>query len=217
MARKPTYEALEQRVKIMKYISHSLFFLLTVFCVFTSPANSSERIIKVSLSKNPPLVFTDDKGEAQGIYIDVIKHIAREEEWTIQYVACKWHECQQKLQNGDIDLLMSIAYTEKRAQKFDFTEESVFNNWAYIYREPGSNIESIVDLEGQKVATVKDNIHSKGFVKALKSFNIQSEIIEVSDYPDVFRLIDEKKVSAGVVNRLNGLKYEAEFKPEKTR
>ena len=189
---------------------------LLVILGTTIPAFAQQNLLKVSLSKNVPLVFSDENGEAQGIYVDIIEHIAEEEGWTLQFVPCTWQECQQFLADGTIDLLMSVAYTEERAQKFDFTTTSVFNNWAYIYRHPGSQIESIADLQGKAVATVSGNILSQGLRDLLVSFDIQSDVVEVEDYPDVFRLVEEGTVAAGVANRLNGFKFEQQFNVEKT-
>lgn len=151
-----------------------------------------------------------------GFYVDIIEYIAEQEGWTLQFVPCTWQECQDFLADGSIDLLMSVAYTEERAQKFDFTSEFVFNNWAYIYRKPGSQIESVLDLEGKKVAGVRGNVYTEGFREMLQSFDIESEVVEVDDYPDMFRLLDVGVVDAGVANRVNGLKYESQFDVEKT-
>ncbi len=215
----PSWKELAQRHKIVKLIDIKLVITaisLASICLNASFGFSEERTIRVGLQKNPPLVFTNEKGTAKGIFVDVIEHIAAQEGWELHYLPCKWNECKRKLRAGDMDLLMAIAYSEERGKKFDFTSEQVFNNWAYIYRSPGADVESIVDLEGKKVATVKGNIHSKGFAKVLESFNIQTDTLEVDDYSDVFRLLDEGKVAAGVVSRLNWLKFEEKFKVEKT-
>ena len=165
----------------MKSKSFLFILLVVVFCFHAAIVSSNGRVVKVSLSKNPPLVFTDDKGEAAGIYVDIIRYIAKEEGWTLQFEPCKWRDCLLKLEDGDIDLLMSVAHTKERAEKFDFTAETVFNNWAYIYRKLDSDIESVIDLEGKKGATLRDNIHSKAFIKVIESFGIKSEIVDVDD------------------------------------
>ena len=74
------------------------------------------------------IFFTDDDGKPKGIYIDIIEYIAKKEGWTIQYVPGTWKECLERLERGEIDLLMSVAYTKERDLKFDFTEEPVFYN-----------------------------------------------------------------------------------------
>jgi len=193
-----------------------LYIFFPIVICFANPAASAKRVVTVALPKNPPLVFCDDKGETKGIFPDILGHIAKAEDWEIQYEPCNWNECQQNLQNGRIDLIMSIAYTKERAERFDFTGESVFNNWACIYQKPGSDIESVIDLQGKSIAAVKGNIHTRKITDLLGSFNIQSQIVKVGDYPDVFELIDQGKVDAGVVNRVNGMKYGKKYKAEKT-
>jgi len=183
----------------MKTKFYLFLLLVSVYCFHAPIASSVDRVVKVNLSKNPPLVFTDDKGEAAGIYVDIIKYIAKKEGWVLQFEPCKWRECLEKLEDGTIDFLMSVAYSEARGGKMDFTTETVFNNWAYVYRKPGSNIESVVDLDGKKVATLKGNVHSRAFVNVINSFGVNSEIVDVDDYIDVFRSIDDGSAVAGVV------------------
>ncbi|MCK5193994.1 MAG: transporter substrate-binding domain-containing protein, partial [Desulfobulbaceae bacterium] len=194
-----------------------LFFILAIILLFTpSTVLSDNRTIKVSQSKNPPLIFSDQEGNPQGIFVDIISEIASQEGWKLEFVPCTWSECQQKLETGELNLLMSVASSEERRAKFDFSEEQVFSNWGTIYRKSHSNLESIHDLEGEKIAVVKGNIHTKAFRNLLKEFSVESEIVEVKDYPDVAALVDAGNVSAGVFNRVNGLKYEGEFTLERT-
>ena len=200
----------------MKFKLYVLCLLLFASFSFTSNVYSNERTVKISITKNPPLVSKDDKGEAIGIYADIIKYIAKQEGWKLQFIPCAWQECQEMLEAGDIDLMMTIAFSEQRAKRFDFTKEPVFNNWASIYRKPLSEIESIVDLEGKKVAVAKGNIHTTKFLDLLKHFGLKAEIIEVDHYPDVFSMIEKGEAVAGVVTRLNGLKYEKIYDVEKT-
>ena len=196
---------------------HQIWILTFLFCLLLfSSAFAEPVIVKVSLSKNPPLVFTADNGKPSGIFIDIIEHIADEEGWTIQYVQGTWKECLGRLERGEIDILMSVAYTKERDLIFDFTSEPVFNNWGRVYAYPGSKIESIVDLEGKKVAGVRGNILTRKFVELLDSFDIESEVIEVDDYIDVFRVTQAGEVTAGLVNRVNGLKFESAYEVEKT-
>ncbi len=191
-------------------------FILALILLLPFGKGQASQTVKVVLSNNPPLSFTDEQGEPAGIYVDVINYIAEQEDWAIDFVPCKWQECQDKVKTGEIDLLMSVALTEKRSEIFSFTKESVFNNWAIIYRKPLSQIESIGDLEDERVAVGKGNIHTSAFISLIEQFGIDATVIEVGDYQDVVKAIDKGEASAGVLNRVNGIKFESEFDVEKT-
>lgn len=177
---------------------------------------SKDGMLKVGLTQNPPLVFPDDRGKARGLYVEIITHIADEEGWELQFVPCKWVDCQAQLAEGGIDLLMSVAYSEERALRFDFTTVPVFNNWAYVYQAVGAQIDSVLKLKGQKVAVVKGNIHSERFGELLQSFNIQSELLVIDSYPKAFELVASDDVVACVANRAIGMRYEKKFNVERT-
>ena len=116
--------------------------------IVPSPARSEARTVRIGLASNPPLIFTDESGQPAGIFVDILRHVAAAQDWKLEWVLCKWNACLAKLANAEIDLLSAVAYSDERARKFDFTLESVFNNWAVVMRTAGGEINSITDLEG---------------------------------------------------------------------
>ncbi len=66
-----------------------------------------------------------------------------------------WEKNLEKLEKAEIDLVLDIAESERRAEIFDFNKESVFSNWAIIYVQKNSQIQSILDLKGKKIAAMK--------------------------------------------------------------
>ena len=124
---------------------NKIYLLVILFFVTFSLFAENPRIIKVSLSDNSPLVFTDENGEPAGFFTDIIKFIASQESWELRFIPGTWRECLDRLENGNIDLLMSVAWSQERAGKFDFTVQPVINNWGQLLCNKGTNIESIVD------------------------------------------------------------------------
>ena len=49
---------------------------------------------------------------------------------------------------GDIDLLVGIAYTPERAKRFDYTSQTLINNWGVVYRNSAASVTSLADLQG---------------------------------------------------------------------
>ena len=43
--------------------------------------------------------------------------------WKFEYVKCDWSNCFDKLENGEIDIMGDISYTDERAQKMLFPDE----------------------------------------------------------------------------------------------
>ncbi|HEO66152.1 MAG TPA: diguanylate cyclase, partial [Spirochaetes bacterium] len=120
----------------------------------------------------------------------------------LEYVQGPWKNVYTKLKKGDIDLLVGIAYSEKRAKLFDFTTETLVNNWGIIYRQPDAQISSMFDLKGKRLALMKGAIHSKVLKRLLKQFNIEFILLEVDTFEDVLKAVDEGYADAGAINRL---------------
>ncbi len=166
---------------------------------------AKEATITVGVYQNPPLVFYDDPQRPEGLFIDLLKYIARKENLRLRYRACNWSECLGLLKKGRIDILPAIAYSKQRSRWALFTDEDVIVNWAVICRKKGSNINSIPDLKGKSVAILKDDVYTEPFVDLITSFELYPGIQFFESYEEIFKALSEGKVDAGVVNRL----YEA--------
>ncbi len=192
--------------KFFKFLITIQFFNIILFS--TSYAGQT---VKVGIYQNFPLCFTDEQGEAQGIYIDVLAHIAKNEGWKIEYTAKNWNECLELLKLRKIDLMCGIAYTEKRARHYFFNKENVMVDWGQVYLPKGSGIQSIIDLHGKKVATMEKGILLPSFRKLMEQFDITCRFIRVKDPHDVFKKIEQGSADAGTALRLYGLKFERQY------
>ena len=175
-----------------------------------------EGTVKVGVYDNAPIVFQDEEGNFRGFSVEVLEHIASKENWDLEYVFGTWPECLARLEKGQIDIQVYIAYSKERARKYDFTHEPLLSNWGTIYAWPGSGIETIFDLEGKTVALLSKAIHATAFKKLIKDFGIQLNIMDVDNHASGFRLVGEKKADAVVVNRVFGLTNAKNYNIEKT-
>jgi ABC-type amino acid transport substrate-binding protein len=97
--------------------------LLALLLVFALPVFAGAgQTIRVGYEQNHPIASTANDGTAQGIMVDVIQEVARREGWTMQFVPRIWQECLDNLEAGRIDLLVGIAYTPERAEKYSFNK-----------------------------------------------------------------------------------------------
>lgn len=170
------------------------------------------RTVKVGIFDNKPIVYQDEKGLPTGFSLDVLQSIATEENWKLEYVHGQWAKVLEKLEKGEIDLLVGIAYTAERSQRFHFTEQTLLSNWGSVYRARNADVTSLLDLRGKRVALMKNSIHSKVFRGLLEHFDIEYIPVEATDYHAVLRVVEQGKADVGVINRLfsivNGSQYD---------
>ncbi len=115
--------------------------------------------------------------------------------------------------------MVDVAYSDKRALLFDFNSVEVLNNWGILYVQSGSSIDSIDDLEGKNVATMKGSIHTDGDngIKSLTAqWNVKCNFIELPDYTSVLEYVDSGQADVGVVNRIFGLTHEEDYSIQRT-
>jgi hypothetical protein len=170
--------------------------------------------VRVGVYENPPKIYFDDGGELQGIWTDVVNHVAEEEDWNIEYVLGSWPDNLLWLETGEVDMLMDVAYTVERDQIYEYADESLLVSWSTIYASGEGAVDSILDLDGAKIAVLKGSsnyVGQQGIRATLRSFGLDAEFIEMDDYDEVFGALDLDLADAGVVNRFYGQSHEADF------
>ncbi|MCB2180857.1 MAG: transporter substrate-binding domain-containing protein [Desulfobulbaceae bacterium] len=188
-----------------------IFFIpLFAFPVFAAP-KGIHPLIKVAVFPLEPLNFTDQNGEAKGLNPDIIREIAREEEWTVEFVPGSWAEGLSRLQSEEIDLMTTIAYSPERAEKMDFSHEPVTDIWGQIFTQPGKNINTILDLNGRHVAIMSQDINGQNFIKTAEKFGVVCKTIEFPTHNAIFEAIKDGKVIAGVAPQHFGLRHAADY------
>jgi PAS domain S-box-containing protein len=183
-----------------------------VLAFFANPISvSAETNIKVGVYQNRPLLFKDNDGKIKGIFADILDYIANEEDWNIEYVNGSWPQGLQNLKSADIDILGAIAYSQERKQDYDFTYENALTNWGQIYVNKHSDIESILDLRGRKIAVLQNDVYFINLRNLVRQFGINCRFIEAFEYEDVLKLVEIGKCDAGLVNYLYGHQFERDY------
>ena len=130
---------------------------LTIFLIvnYNPVSRVYDLELKAGFYDNNPKIYKNDDGKVVGIFPDLLKNIADKERWKIEWVEGSWTECLQRLENGEIDIMVDVAYSEDRAELYDFNNVEILNNWGIVYIEKSSVIDSLDDLNGTIVAVMK--------------------------------------------------------------
>lgn len=199
-------------------ILYFLFVLLS-FCLVGLTETPASREIRVGAYENAPKIYTGSDGTVTGFWPTLLNEIALKENWKIVWVHCAWEECLQKLEKGEIDIMPDVGLTASRQQTLAFSNEVVLTSWARLYVPQGSTIQTILDLEGKKVAGLEGSLNFDGpeGIKVLaKNFGVNATFINKESYQEVFQAIQSHEADAGVTNKDFGDVNERAFQLERT-
>ena len=186
-----------------------LLFVLVFFCLISCAvlADKDSRVFRVGVFPLEPLNFVDSSGEASGLNTDLIKEAFKESARHPVFVPGSWNECYERLQNGEIDLMTTVALSPERQEIMDFSHEPVVLIWGQVFTSPGSGINNILDLRGKTVAIMKKDINGQNFIDTLASFGGRCNIIELATHHEVFDAVARGEAVAGVAPQHFGLRF----------
>jgi len=147
-----------------------------------------------------PFEYLDEKGEARGFDIDILRAVAEVMGLKIDIRLGPWEEVRDELGEGRIDALAGMRYSEERDIVFDFSAPYLINTSAVFVRK-GSPIRTLKDLEGKEILVQRGDIMDD-FVRKME---FSSKIISVGDQIQALRLLSSGKHDAALCNRLAGL------------
>ena len=159
-----------------------IIFLLIPLC---TPA-AAARDVRVANTELKPSLFTNDQGEPAGFFVDVIEDIARQEGWNVIWISGSLTESWGRLDAGEIDIMPAVTSTPERLKSYDFGNESALSVWSQVYARPGSGINTILDLEGKRVATVRGAQSGAGFLDYAKKFGVNVTMLDMDTPVAVF-------------------------------
>jgi len=174
------------------------------------------RIVRVGIYENRPKVFTDDNGQARGLFIDLFAEMAKKEGWKPEYIPCQWSDCLQALKDGRIDLMPDVAYSRKRDKHFDFHRVPVADSWSRLYSSHGQPIHSMSELNGKRVALLQGSIQQTEFALMMHGFGFDVTMVPTESYKESFRLAQSGEVDAAVANHFFGDYFHREYDLIKT-
>ncbi|WP_459996016.1 HD domain-containing phosphohydrolase [Marinitoga arctica] len=163
----------------------------------------------IGIYNNPPLVYYENN-KAEGFCVEILKEIAKKERFNLKYEYGKFIALYEKLKNGEIDILVDIAYSKERENFILFNQENVFTNWGNIYSYD-KDLDSILKLKDKTVAVAEKDIYyvgEEGIKKLSEKFHLNIKFLELKTYEEVIKAVKNKIAYAGVISRAyNGEKY----------
>ncbi|MGQ4277412.1 EAL domain-containing protein [Pseudidiomarina sp. E22-M8] len=164
----------------------------------------AQTTIKVGAYENPPKVTVAESGELSGVFGDLLYEIAEREGWQIEVIPCRWSECLAMLAAGDLDIMPDVALTEIRDKNYIFNELPVLHSWSQLYTLDDRSINNLLELDGLRVAVLRDAVQGPYLRELIINFGINVEFMQVGTFDEGFAAVLAGRADAVAVNHFYG-------------
>lgn len=200
----------KNRFPVVQWLRWVLLLLL-VLSLGVFPARAENPVVKVGVYENAPKVFINESAKPAGIFIDIIEYIAAAEGWKLEYVSGTWAEGLDRLEREEIDLMPDVAFTAEREKKFSFHKIQVLSSWFQAYARKGSGLQSILDLNGKRIAILEQSVQQEAFIRFSRGFGLNVTLVSVPDYKTMFEMVARGDADAAVTNQFYGAMHAGKY------
>lgn len=113
----------------------------------------------------PPYEFIDKDGQPAGYNVELTLAIAEVMGMRVEFRLGGWSEVRKALQEGTVDVLQGMSWSEERLAEVDFSSPHTIVNHAVFARRDSPQVNSLDELAGRSVAVHRGGIMHDYLVK----------------------------------------------------
>ena len=163
-----------------------LLLLPALFPVKAAAETVPAKVVRVGLFGDT-FNYVNEKGIRKGYGYELLQTLSGYTGWQVEYVTCDWSDCFEKLENGEIDIMGAISYTEDRAEKMLFSDEPMGEEKYYLYADLSRADISASDyktLNGKKVGVLMGTEPEVMLTEWEEKYGLKTEHVNVSNNED---------------------------------
>ena len=173
-----------------KSVCAMLSLLLLLSAVLPVKAAAETALVKVVRvgSFEDTFNYCNEKGARKGYGYELLETLSGYTGWQFEYVTCDWSDCFEKLENGEIDIMGGISYTEDRAEEMLFSDEPMGEEKYYLYADLSRADISASDfktLDGKKIGVVMGTEPEVMLTEWEEKHGIKTEHVNIYNNEDV--------------------------------
>ena len=166
----------------------SLLLLLSVVLPVKAAAETAPvKVVRVG-SFEDTFNYVNEKGARKGYGYELLQTLSGYTGWQFEYVTCDWSDCFEKLENGEIDIMGGISYTEDRAEEMLFSDEPMGVEKYYLYADLSRADISASDyktLNGKKIGVLMGTEPEVMLTEWEEKYDLKTEHVNISNNEDV--------------------------------
>ena len=177
-----------------------LLLLSAVLPVKAAAETAPAKVVRVG-SFEDTFNYVNEKGARKGYGYELLETLSGYTGWQFEYVTCDWSDCFEKLENGEIDIMGDISYTEDRAEEMLFSDEPMGKEKYYLYADlsradiSASNFKT---LNGKKIGVLMGTEPEVMLTEWEEKYGLKTEHVNISNNEDVKQKLANHEVDCFV-------------------
>ena len=184
------------------FVILGIWMMLSVHCQAAETNNDEKQpqTIRVG-SFEDTFNYVDKNGVRRGYGYELMQALAGYTGWKFEYVKCDWSDCFDKLENGEIDIMGDISYTDERAKKMLFPDEPMGEEKYILYADLSDTDIGTSDfksMDGKRVGVLMDTKPEIMLTEWENKNGIHTEHVNVNNDDDVQKKLANHEIDCFV-------------------
>ena len=141
--------------------------------------------------------YVDEYGVRSDFGYELMQALAGYTGWKFEYVKCDWSNCFDKLENGEIDIMGAISYTDEREQKMLYSAEPMGEENYILYADLSDTDVVTSDfrsMDGKRVGVLLGTEPEVMLTEWEKKNGIHTEHVNVYNNDDVEKKLADHEI-----------------------
>ena len=164
-----------------------LLLLSAVLPVKAAAETAPVKVVRVG-SFEDTFNYCNEKGARKGYGYELLETLSGYTGWQFEYVTCDWSDCFEKLENGEIDIMGGISYTEDRAEEMLFSDEPMGEEKYYLYADLSREDITASDyktLNGKKIGVLMGAESEVMLTEWEEKYGLKTQHVNIANNEDV--------------------------------
>ena len=184
------------------FVILGMWMMLSVHCRAAEKNNDEKQsqIVRIG-SFEDTFDYIDKNGVRRGYGYELLQALAGYTGWKFEYVKCDWSNCFDKLENGEIDIMGDISYTDEREQKMLFSDEAMGEEKYILYADLSNmdlGMSDFKSMDGKRVGVLMDTEPEIMLTEWENKNGIHTEHVNVNNNDDVEKKLANHEIDAFV-------------------
>ena len=184
------------------FVILAMWMILSVHCRAAEKNNDEKQsqIVRIG-SFEDTFDYIDKNGVRRGYGYELLQALAGYTGWKFEYVKCDWSNCFDKLENGEIDIMGDISYTDEREQRMLFSDEAMGEEKYILYADLSNmdlGMSDFKSMDGKRVGVLMDTEPEIMLTEWENKNGIHTEHVNVNNNDDVEKKLANHEIDAFV-------------------